>query len=419
MQLRRRRTFWIAAVGILATQNAHAQRSEEQTPPHVPIASIASGAPAEQEKPSPSSASPLDVRAALDVAGYADSDHVFILTPSISGSVGSPTAGWSVNGSYLVDVVSAASVDIVSTASRRWTEVRHVGALGGTYKPGNFGVSVNGSVSSEPDYLSLSGGGAMTWDFADKNATLFLGFNHGHDIAGRTGTPFSVFSRTLDIESFKAGLTLILDKRTIASFVGDVVVQTGDPSKPYRYIPLFAPGTAVPAGASVDLVTSLRTSARPLEQLPLSRDRFAASFRLAHRFGFRSTLRLDERLYDDSWSLKATSTDLRYLVDVSQRVELGPHLRFHAQSGVNFWQRAYTLGPGFNYPALRTGDRELGPLLGITAGGRVRWSVGPAAHRAAWVLGFELNATETHYLDALYITNRLSTVGVFSIESEL
>ena len=403
MQLKRRPTLWLAGIVLLGTQNAHAQRPEASSPP----------------PSSPPATSPLNARASIDVAGYADSDHVFILTPSVAGSVGNPTAGWSVEGSYLVDVVSAASVDIVSTASRRWSEVRHVGALGGTYKPGNFGVSVNGSISSEPDYLSLSGGGAVTWDVADKNATLFFGFNHGHDIAGRTGTPFSVFSRTLDIESFKAGLTLVLDRRTVASFVGDVIVQSGDPSKPYRYIPLFAPGVAVPAGASAGLVTSLRTSARPLEQLPLSRDRFAVSFRLAHRIGFTSTLRLDERLYDDSWSLKATSTDLRYLVDVSRRVELGPHVRFHAQSAVSFWQRAYTLGPGFEYPALRTGDRELGPLLGFTVGGRIRWSVGPTAHRSAWVLGFELNVTETHYFDDLYITDRRSAVGVFSVEAEL
>ena len=353
------------------------------------------------------------------MGGYADSDHVFVLTPSIAGNVGNPTAGWSMDGSYLVDVVSAASVDIVSTASRHWTEVRQAGTLGGTYKPGTFGASVDGAVSSEPDYLSLSGGGAITQDFADKNVTLLLGFHHGHDVAGRTGTPFSIFSRSIDTESFKAGLTLVLGKRTIASIVGDVMVENGDSSKPYRYIPLFAPGTVVPVGAPVDLVTRLRVSARPLEQLPLSRDRFALSFRLAHRFGARATLRADERLYGDTWALLASSTDLRYLVDLSRRVELGPHLRFHAQSAVSFWERAYTYGPGFRYPALRTGDRELGPLLGVTAGGSFRWAIGPAAHRSAWVLDLELNVIETHYLDDLYVTDRLSTVSSLAIEAEL
>ena len=62
---------------------------------------------------------PIEVRASSEVAGYSDTDHVAVVTPSVAGHVGNPAAGWSVDGSYLVDVISAASVDIVSTASRR------------------------------------------------------------------------------------------------------------------------------------------------------------------------------------------------------------------------------------------------------------------------------------------------------------
>jgi hypothetical protein len=357
------------------------------------------------------------VKASSDIAGYADSDHVFVFTPAIAGHVENPTAGWSIDASYLVDVVSAASVDIVSTASKNYTEVRQAGSLAAAYQPGSFGAAVNGSVSREPDYLSLSGGGSVTQDLLDKNVTLFLGFNHGHDVAGRTDTPFSVFSRALDTEAVKGGLTLVLDRLTIASFVLDTVFENGDPSKPYRFVPIFAPGTSVPNGASIAYVTGLRLSGRPLEQLPLTRDRFALAFRLAHRFGTRSTLRFDERLYDDSWALKASSSDARVLVDLGSHFEVGPHVRLHVQSAVDFWKRAYTAG--YEIPALRTGDRELGPLLGLTGGLSVRWKLGPAAHRTAWVLGADVNVTETHYLDDIYITDRVSTVTGLSLEAEL
>ena len=390
-------------------------------PADAPLSPPAATAPAattdEPSRKAPTT-SPVTVKGSSDVAGYADSDHVFVLTPEIAGHIENPTAGWSVDASYLVDVVSAASVDIVSTASREYTEVRQAGTLGAAYKPRDFGGAVNASVSREPDYLSWTAGGSLTDDLADKNVTLFLGFNHGSDTAGRTGTPFSVFSRDLDIEALKAGVTLVLDRRTIGSFVVDSIFENGDQSKPYRYVPLFEPGTNVPNGASVALVTSLRVAERPLEQLPLSRQRYAGSFRLAHRFGTRSTLRIDERLYDDSWALKASSTDSRYLVDVGSRFEVGPHLRFHAQSAVDFWERAYTVGPGLAVPALRTGDRELGPLLGLTGGFSVRWKLGPVAHRTAWVLGWDVNVTETHYLDDIYITDRVSTVTGFSLEAE-
>ncbi len=72
----------------------------------------------------------------------------------------------------------------------------------------------------------------MTKDVHEKNATLLLAFNRIYDIAGRTGTPFSVFSRRLDVEALKGGLTLVLERDTIGSFVVDGVFEDGDPSKP-------------------------------------------------------------------------------------------------------------------------------------------------------------------------------------------
>src|SRR6185369_6662291 len=190
---------------------------------------------------------------------------------------------------------------------RRWEEVRHAGTIDGTYKPGDRGFSGSADVSSEPDYLSVTASGAVSQDVYSKNVTLLLGYNYRHDVIGRTDTPFSVFSRTLDIHGLKGGATILLGRATILSLVGDLILQNGDPSKPYRYVPMFAPGTSVPRGASIDEVTALRLSARPLEQLPLSRTRYVASARLAHRYT-SSTLRMDERVYTDSWGLKATST---------------------------------------------------------------------------------------------------------------
>src|SRR6185436_10633086 len=108
-------------------------------------------------------------------------------TPSIGGSVEDPTQGWSVDGRYLVDAVSAASPDVVSTASRRWDEIRHAGSVGGRFKPGDFGGAAGGAVSSTPDYLSLSGNAQFLADFDEKNWMLAASYTYGHDVIGRTG----------------------------------------------------------------------------------------------------------------------------------------------------------------------------------------------------------------------------------------
>ena len=359
----------------------------------------------------------VDVHVSSEVDAYADTDHVFVVSPSIAGSLSNPVTGWKVGGRYLVDVVSAASVDIVSTASRRWEEVRHAGSVDGSYKLGDFGVGAGGVVSIEPDYQSYAGGGSITRDLLDKNLTLLVGYSHGHDIGGRTGTPFSVFSRTLDINGFKGGATVLVSASTLVSLVGDVIHEAGDPSKPYRYVPLFAPGTQLPLGASAAVVTQ-SLSARALEQLPLKRDRFSLSARLAHRFTL-STVRVDERVYIDTWGLKASTLDGRFIFDVGRRLSLGPHVRLHGQTSVDFWQRAYALRPGSDLPALRTGDRELGPLINVTGGGTIRYHVGPAANPRSWVLGVDLGLTSTHYLDDIYVTHRLSSIGALMMEVDL
>jgi hypothetical protein len=290
--------------------------------------------------------------------------------------------------------------------------------LEGSYKPESFGVDGTADISVEPDYTSLTLGGGISQDLYDKNLTLLLGYDHRHDISGRSGTPFSVFSHVIDHDGIKLGATVLLSASTLVTFLGDAMWERGDTSKPYRYVPLFAPGTDVPNGASVDLVNQLRVNARPLEQLPLDRERFVLSARIAHRAS-EVTLRADERLYADTWAMKATTTDARLLFDVGRRVELGPHLRFHAQSPVSFWQRAYVLRPGFDIPALRTGDRELGPLLNATGGGSLRIHLGSADRPKTSTLGFDLAMTHTWYLDTLYLSTRLSTVGGLSFEADL
>ena len=323
MQLTRGKLLAVAlGLAPFVPSLAHAEESRaEQLPARDTVApepSVQEDTSAPPPPPAPAPARDINVRATSELSSYADTDHVYVVSPTIGGSIASPTAGWSVNARYLVDVVSAASVDIVSTASRRWEEVRHVGSADMEYKPDTFGFRASANVSSEPDYLSLTGGGAIVKDLLDKHLTLLGGYSYGHDIGGRTGTAWSVFNRKLDRHAFKLGATVIVNRTTVASVVLDTILERGDPSKPYRYVPLFAPGTDVPKGASPELVTSLRLSARPLEQLPLSRDRFALSGRIAHRIE-PLTLRADERVYADSWAMFASTTDARLLIDVSRR----------------------------------------------------------------------------------------------------
>jgi hypothetical protein len=409
---------------------------DNETPPasDSPASSDTSGATPSaadtKPKPQPKLTDPSTKRVSLETAFYTDSDHVTVFSPSVAASIENVTQGVSLHGSYLVDVVSAASVDIVSTASQRWHEIRNAGSLEAEYKPHEFGVSIGGSGSAEPDYVSYGAGIAATQDLNEKNTTLLLGYGYSHDLAGRHGvhgaaTPFSVYSRALERGTFNAGVTQVIDRATVLSVAADAVIENGDQSKPYRYIPMFTPGVAAqaPVGATIAWVNENRLPERPLEQLPLSRQRFAVTGRLGHRFS-TSTLRLEERLYRDSWELVASTTDARWIFDVGRRFTLWPHARLNVQSAVNFWQRAYTsIQEGstgsFNLPEYRTGDRELGPLRTITGGGGARFLLGPNAEPDLWSITFAADVMHSSFLNDLYLTSSTGTILSLTFEGEL
>lgn len=360
------------------------------------------------------------VSASAELAGYTDSMHVQVASPSIGGTISDEDAGWSVGGRYLVDVVSAASVDIVATASPRWNEVRHVGSIEASYKRGAASASVSGGISEEPDYRALYGSAVFILDLLEKNLTPFLSARYGHDDVGRRGMPRDRWE-LLQKGGLAAGATFVISRAVIASVQVDADFERGYLAKPYRYIPLFAPGIAqdLPAGALPAQVNALRLDERPIDSVPRSRDRYALTGKIAGRVG-RTTLRLDERLYTDSWGLWASTTDARVMVDLRERLTLWPRLRFHTQSGVSFWQRAYeavaesdgSLVP----PRFRTGDRELSRLDTFTGGLGVKLRVSGSTHDPVY-LSYQLDAAYTRFADALYVTRRWSVFSALGVSA--
>jgi hypothetical protein len=363
---------------------------------------------------------PVTMKFGLEMSGYHDSDKVDVLSPAFFFNVENPTGGWGFGGSFLVDVVTAASSDIVATASPRWTEQRYVPALGGHKKFGDVDVNLHGAMSIEPDYIATSFGTSVAIDVKQKTITPSLSYDFSYDIAGRAGTSYDIFSRRIARHAIDLASTFTIDKNSILTANMSIVAESGDSSKPYRYIPTFAKDIAprVQPGQGLNVVNFYRNPERILEQLPLSRQRFAIAGRYARRFT-TSTLRAEERLYADSWGLKATTTDLKYYIDLNDRLRIWPHFRFHAQTGASFWKLAYISNQtptGLQVPALRTGDRELGPLLGVTGGIGARLAFGEAKN---WGLGFTGDVVYTQFMNTLFILQRFGYFGALTVEVDI
>lgn len=366
-----------------------------------------------------SKAGDLTFRIGAEASGYHDTMAVDVLTPSVSTSVENSLAGWGLGASFLVDVVTAASVDIVATASPQWTEARYVPSINGHKRFDPVDIKLAGTLSHEPDYLSATIGGGLTVDLRQKTITPSIGYSYSHDLNGRADTPFDVFALPIDRHALDLGLGLVLTKATYAAANFTMVFEDGDTSKPYRHIPLFEPITApaVPAGLAIDTVNLVRLPERPLEQLPTNRKRFGIALQAAHRFA-DSTLRASERIYFDSWGVAATTTDVRFFYDIIKQLRVWPHLRFHVQSGAEFYELAYVgeqTPDGLIMPQLRTGDRELGPLLAATFGGGVRYDFGTRRTVGLVLTG---DVVYSKFLNHLFVKDRYGYFGALGFEAQ-
>lgn len=362
---------------------------------------------------------PTNVLVGMEVSGYTDTDNTDVITPGVFTTITNPTDGWTLGGSFLVDVVTTASTDIVATASPRWTEVRYVPALNGSKKFGDMTFGLRGGASIESDYTSGSAGLSWSMDLLDKRVTPTLVYEFSYDVQGRAGTSFSTFSSDIIRNSVDGGVSIVVDKATVFTASITAVFENGDQSKPYRYLPLFDPEVVplLPPGLSRETVDEVRQPERVREQLPLDRQRFALAGRIAHRFE-SSTIRADQRVYTDSWGVLASTTDAKYFIDLDDRFRVWPHLRFHAQTGASFWQIGYEsirTPQGIQVRDIRTGDRELGPMLGTTAGAGGRVALGE--HKTVALI-LTADMVYTRFLDHLFILERLAFFSALGAEVE-
>lgn len=367
-------------------------------------------------------------RAGLEVFSYNDTDHVDVMSPAVYFNVTQPTDGWNVGAAALVDVITTASTDIVTTASRRYDDVRFGASLNGGYKVGPVTPSLVASLSYESDYVGRTVGANVTGDFLDKMVSPFVGYAFGFDMIGRADTDFDVFSRDILKHTINVGTSIVFSGSTIGVIAGTIQLEDGDTSKPYRHVAMFSSGVVenLPRAATPELVAAARLDVMPLEQLPTDRQRYAVLLRIAHRFD-ALTLRADERLYIDSWGQMASTTDVRLPWDIYTpegkgdavafpQLRLTPHARFHVQGPVDFWQRSYVAVPtlsGYQIPALRTSDRELGPLFTVTGGLGLRVQVTDEL-----ALGVAADGMYTQFLDHLFLFEKWGLFTASTLELE-
>jgi len=281
-----------------------------------------------------------------DGGGVTASGPALLIRKSLYDSV-------SLSGSYYLDMVSNASIDVVTTASP-YHEKRTEGALGVDYLYHDSLISLSGTTSDEPDYTSRSASLNVSEDVFGGLTTLNLGYTRGWDTVGKYGSPR--FSADANHWQYRVGATQVLTPRWLMSLNLETVSDQGYLGSPYRAVRVF--GALIP------------------ERDPSTRTSHAVSLRAVGDIGWRSAVRVDYRYFWDTWNVRAHTGELGFTRHVGDRWLLDGYFRYYTQDHALFYSDNFTteltymsrnrqlgaftdLGPGLkaSYTAVRVAGR--------------------------------------------------------------
>ncbi len=195
----------------------------------------------------------------------------------------------SIAGTYYVDAVSNASIDVVTTASK-YHEVRSEYGLSADYVYRDAQITFGGTTSREPDYTANTGTIDMSQEVFGGMTNVALGFSRGSDTVLKHNAP--EFHQHADHWQYRLGATQILTPRWLLSVNGEAIADNGFLGSPYRVARVF--GAAVP------------------ERNPTTKSARAIKFRLIGDLGNRDAMHVEYRYYTDTWGVKGHTGEFGY-----------------------------------------------------------------------------------------------------------
>ena len=252
----------------------------------------------------------------------------------------------SIVGNYYVDMVSSASIDVITTASP-YTEEREQWSLGMDYLRGNTTMRVNYVSSDESDYDAETVSFSVSQDMFGDLTTLTLGYALGDDLVRRTDDPS--FERNLDKQTYSIGVTQILTKNLISTLNFETVTDEGFLNNPYRSV------------RYADLGSALGYSFEP-ELYPNTRTSNALGLRARYYLPYRAAIEGEYRFFTDTWDIEGHTAALTYIHPWGDFTFTGK-FRYHTQTGAHFYSDLFSRSEATNF---RGRDKELSALQSYT-----------------------------------------------------
>jgi hypothetical protein len=247
---------------------------------------------------------------------------------------------YSVSANLYMDMVSSASIDVVTTASP-YSEERTQASAAFDMLNGKTQYSLGYTTSDENDYTANSVSFDVSQDMLGDLTTVSFGHTRGWDEVRRRGD--DSFAESIDRRSYRVGLSQIVTPQLLMGASYELVTDEGYLNNPYRSVRYLDPDSA--SGYSYEP-----------EVYPHTRTSNAAAVRARYFLPYRAALHGEYRYFTDTWGIDAHTVELGYTHPWTERwvFELG--YRFYTQTAADFYSDLFERPDQQNFMAR---DKEL------------------------------------------------------------
>lgn len=247
---------------------------------------------------------------------------------------------YSVSANYYMDMVSSASIDVMTTASP-YTEERTQGSLAFDLLQGKTQYSVSYTLSDESDYTANTASFDLTQDILGDLVTVSFGFNQGWDEVRRNGD--AAFEETVDRRNYRFGLQLIATPRLLTGLNYEVITDEGFLNNPYRSVRYLDD-------------TSARGFSFQPELYPRTRTSNAVAINARYFLPHRASVHGEYRYFTDTWGIDANTASIGYTHPWGKRWIFEAGYRWYDQSAADFYSDLFPRADAQNFLAR---DKEL------------------------------------------------------------
>ncbi len=247
---------------------------------------------------------------------------------------------YSASANFYMDMVSSASIDVVSTASP-YQEERTQGTVSFDVLQGKTQYSLSYTLSDESDYTANTASFDVSQDLFGDLTTVSFGFSQGWDEVGKRGD--DEFQEDVDRRNYRVSLSQILTPALMAGVNYEVITDEGLLNNPYRSV------------RYVD-ESSPRGYAYQAELYPRTRTSNAVGVTARYFLPWRASVHGEYRFYSDTWGIGANTVAAGYSHPWGERWIFEAGVRWYDQSAADFYSDLFPRADAQNFLAR---DKEL------------------------------------------------------------